>query len=72
MNLSVNLLSDAGATSIAEAIKVNKKLTNLDLFNSGISDTGATSIAEAIKVNKTIWSLSGKDIAGAAFVAGPI
>ena len=55
--MSVNLLSDAGATSIAEAIKVNKELTNLNLFNSGISDTGATSIAEAIKVNKTLTNL---------------
>ena len=58
-------MSEAGATSIAEAIKVNKTLTNLYLCSSGInktltnlnfcsndiSDAGTTSIAEAIKVD---------------------
>ena len=43
-----NRISDAGASCIAEAIKVNKTLTNLDLQNNGISDAGASCIAEAI------------------------
>ncbi|CAH3150114.1 unnamed protein product [Pocillopora meandrina] len=50
-------ISDAGATCIAEAIKVNKTLTNLDLRGNGISAAGATCIAEAIKVNKTLTNL---------------
>ena len=44
-------IDDTGATSLAEAIKVNKKLTNLDLCGNAICVAGATSIAEALKVN---------------------
>ncbi|XP_066024140.1 NLR family CARD domain-containing protein 3-like isoform X2 [Pocillopora verrucosa] len=57
LDLSCNVISDAGATCIAEAIKVNKTLTNLDLRYNGISAAGATCIAEAIKVNKTLTNL---------------
>ncbi|XP_066024158.1 protein NLRC3-like isoform X2 [Pocillopora verrucosa] len=57
LNLSYNVISDAGATCIAEAIKVNKTLTNLDLRRNDISAAGATCIAEAIKVNKTLTNL---------------
>ena len=42
---------EAGAKSIAEAIKVNKTLTNLNFCSNDISDAGTTSIAEAIKVD---------------------
>ena len=38
-----------GVTCIAEAIKVNKTLTNLDLSWNGISAAGATCLAEAIE-----------------------
>ena len=58
LNLASNNISDAGATYIAEAIRVNKMLTNLDLCLNGISDAGATCIAEAIKVNKTPTNLN--------------
>ena len=34
-----NDISDASATSIVEAIKVSKTLTNLNLAGNGISDT---------------------------------
>ncbi|CAH3150424.1 unnamed protein product [Pocillopora meandrina] len=57
LDLSYNGISAAGATCIAEAIKVNKTLTNLYLRNNGISAAGATCIAEAIKVNKTLTNL---------------
>ena len=43
--------------SIAEAIKVNNTLTELDLSENNISYSGATSIAEAIKVNNTLTKL---------------
>ncbi|XP_066024111.1 NLR family CARD domain-containing protein 3-like isoform X2 [Pocillopora verrucosa] len=76
LDLSRNRISDAGATCIAEAIKVNKTLTNLYLHNNGISAAGATCIAEAIKVNKTLTNLdlSGNDIsaAGATCIAEAI
>ncbi|CAH3157722.1 unnamed protein product, partial [Pocillopora meandrina] len=55
--LSFNGISDAGATCIAEAMKVNKTLTNVNLSYNGISAAGATCIAEAIKVNKTLTNL---------------
>ena len=58
LNLYYNGVSEAGATSIAEAIKGKKMLTNLDLSDSGMSEAGATSIAEAIKVNKTLTNLN--------------
>ena len=51
-------ISDASATSLAEAIKVNKTLTNLNLYDNDVVDAGATSIAEAIKVNKTLTNLN--------------
>ena len=51
-------ISDASATSLAEAIKVNKTLTSLNLYDNDVIDAGATSIAEAIKVNKTLTNLN--------------
>ena len=50
LHLSINGISDAGATSIADAIKVNKSLTNLKFSLNRIRDAGATSIAEVITV----------------------
>ena len=74
--LRFNGISDAGATCIAEAIKVNKTLTNLDLSHNGISAAGATCIAEAIKVNKTLTNLDLRDngisAAGATCIAEAI
>ena len=58
MDLSFNGISDAGATSIAEANKTNRTLTKLDLSFKGISDAGATFIAKAIKDNKTLTNLN--------------
>ena len=76
LDLSENDISDAGATCIAEAIKVNKTLTNLNLSYNGISAAGATCIAEAIKVNKTLTNLdlryNGISAAGATCIAEAI
>ncbi|XP_066024109.1 NLR family CARD domain-containing protein 3-like isoform X2 [Pocillopora verrucosa] len=76
LDLKNNGISAAGATCIAEAIKVNKTLTNLDLQNNGISAAGATCIAEAIKVNKTLTNLdlswNGISAAGATCIAEAI
>ena len=71
--LSSDRISDAGATCIAEAMKVNKTLTNLNLSSNRISDAGATCIAEAMKVNKTLTKLylrnNGISDAGATCIA---
>ena len=58
LNLYYSGMSEAGATFIAEAIKVNKTLTNLNFCNNDISDAGTTSIAEAIKVDKMLTNLN--------------
>ena len=47
LDLSVNVISYAGATCIVEAVKVNKTLTNVDLRGNDISDADAICIAEA-------------------------
>ena len=76
LDLSGICISDAGATCIAEAIKVNKTLTNLDLRGNSISAAGASCIAEAIKVNKTLTNLdlswNGISAAGATCIAEAI
>ena len=58
LNLYYNGMSEAGATSIADAVEGNKMLTNLDFSDNGMSEASATSIAEAIKVNKTLTNLN--------------
>ena len=55
--MSDNRTSDAGGTSIAEAIKVNKTLSNLNLSSNASIDADRTSIAETFKVNKTLTNL---------------
>ena len=58
---------------IAEAIKVNKTLNNLDLYFNDISHAGTTCIDEAIKVKKTPTNLNlsnnGISDAGATCIA---
>ena len=51
------VLGNALTVFLAEAIKVNKTLTTLQLHYNHISAAGATSITEAIKVNKTLTYL---------------
>mmetsp|Transcript_22867 Transcript_22867/g.62026 ORF Transcript_22867/g.62026 Transcript_22867/m.62026 type:complete len:218 (+) Transcript_22867:96-749(+) len=50
---SRNSISDVSA--LAEALKVNKTLKELDLYGNSISDVSA--LAEALKVNKTLKKL---------------
>ncbi|KJE97966.1 hypothetical protein CAOG_09154 [Capsaspora owczarzaki ATCC 30864] len=48
---------DAEAQAIAEALKVNRRLTELNLGWNQIGDAGAKAIAEALKVNRTVTVL---------------
>ena len=41
-----------GATSIAEAIRINVTVTKLDMNTNQISDAGATAIADALRANE--------------------
>ena len=58
MTLAFDDMSDVGATTIIEALRVNKTLTNLHFSGNDISDAGATTIVGAIKVNKTLTDLN--------------
>ena len=57
LNLSWNSIGDAGATAIAEALRVNSTVTKLDLLGNSIGDAGATAIAEALRVNSAVTKL---------------
>ena len=64
-----NAIGNEGATAIAEALKVNAVLTNLDLSSNYIggyydshgklieTPEGPTAIAEALKVNAVLTTL---------------
>ena len=45
-----------GATSIAEAIRINVTVTKLDLNSNQISDAGATAMADALRGNEVLSS----------------
>ena len=47
----------AGATQLAECMRVNGTLTSLDLGYNGIVDAGAMQLAECLRVNATLTSL---------------
>ena len=47
----------SGAKEIAEALKVNKSMTNLDSGSNNIGDSGAKEFAEALKVNNSLTTL---------------
>jgi Leucine-rich repeat (LRR) protein len=52
-----NRIGEAGATAIAEALKANSTLQQLNLFRSNIGASGAAAIAEALKVNSVLQKL---------------
>ena len=69
---NTNDIGDIGATALAEALKGNTELTDLNLWYNNIGDIGATALAEAIKGNTalTYLGLRGNnigDIGAAAF-----
>ena len=47
-------ISAKGATSIAEAIRINVTVTKLDLNSNQISDAGATAMADALRGNEVL------------------
>jgi Ran GTPase-activating protein (RanGAP) involved in mRNA processing and transport len=51
MSLNGNNIGDEGARYIADALKVNSSLHDIDLKHNNIGDEGAQAIAEALKVN---------------------
>ena len=57
LNLRENNICAAGASALAEALKVNKTLTKLSAYSNKIGAAGARAIAEALKVNDTLTEL---------------
>jgi hypothetical protein len=47
-----------GAESLAEALKVNNKLTTLQLEGNGIDSDGAIAIADALKINTSLTDVN--------------
>ena len=76
LNLYYSGMSEAGATSIAEAIKVNKTLTNLNLCSSAVNKTLTNLNLCSSAVNKTLTNLdlsdNGMSEAGATSIAEEI
>jgi hypothetical protein len=57
LNLGSNSISDAGATQLAECLRVNATLTSLILASNSIGDAGASRLEECLLVNETLMSL---------------
>ena len=57
MNLQNNRIGGDGATSIAEAIKINKTLISLCFSHNCMNDDGAAGIVVAMKFDKILLTL---------------
>eukprot|EP00511_Aplanochytrium_stocchinoi_P002917 CAMPEP_0204843886 /NCGR_PEP_ID=MMETSP1346-20131115/48242_1 /ASSEMBLY_ACC=CAM_ASM_000771 /TAXON_ID=215587 /ORGANISM="Aplanochytrium stocchinoi, Strain GSBS06" /LENGTH=984 /DNA_ID=CAMNT_0051983107 /DNA_START=91 /DNA_END=3046 /DNA_ORIENTATION=+ len=57
-SLEANEIGPEGAGRIADALKINKCLQNLNLGFNFIKDEGASRIADALKINKSLQNLN--------------
>ena len=57
LNVSKMDIGAEGAITIAEALKTNSTLQDLDLMYNKIGDKGAIAIAKASKINSTLQDL---------------
>ena len=55
--LSENCITDRGATALAEMLKENRTLQQLDVSRNSIGDEGATALVEVLKANRTLQQL---------------
>jgi Ran GTPase-activating protein (RanGAP) involved in mRNA processing and transport len=73
MYVAGRFVSDTGAAQLAEVLKVNSTISELDLSSCYFGDVGVAQLAEALKVNSTVTALelfdNGIDDAGAAHLA---
>jgi len=58
VDLRNNSIGDEGAIALAEALKSNRTITNVNLGWNSIGIKGAIALAEALKVNKTIKEIN--------------
>jgi Ran GTPase-activating protein (RanGAP) involved in mRNA processing and transport len=58
VSLRGNGITDVGAKGIANALKTNRTLFSLNLFDNKIQKTGAEYFGETLKANSTLQTLS--------------
>ena len=58
LGLNSNQIGNAGASALADALRVNTSLTELNLYNNQIGDAGATALADALKLNTSLTTLN--------------
>ena len=58
LDLGNKNIGDLGAQALAEVLKVNTNLKNINLAVNGIKDKGVKYIAEVLKVNTSLKSLN--------------
>jgi len=51
VNLALNKIKDEGITRLADALKHNKSVSELHLYDNGFGDVGAEALAGALRVN---------------------
>ena len=56
-SLQSNQVGDEGAIFIAEALKINQSLKQLNLSRSNIGAIGVAAISEALKINQSLKEL---------------
>lgn len=66
-----NQIGDAGAQSLAKALKQNKSITTLHLGNNAIGDEGTKHLADALSCNDSLTDLYLKGIHPSHFHACP-
>ena len=57
VNLSQGSIDDVGATQLADALRTNTSLRNLDLHYNEIDDEGAVQLADALCTNTSVQEL---------------
>jgi hypothetical protein len=58
LDVRANKISDAGAMTLAEALKANTSVSNIDLGCHEIGDAGAVALAVTLKTNTTVTKIS--------------
>ena len=54
LKIKCNRIGDVGIASLADMLKINKTITEIDLTNNQIGKNGASSIANVLLINDVI------------------
>ena len=64
LDITGNLIKDAGAVALADVLRKNRSLTRVSLGSNDIGAKGGQAIAQALGVNRTLTSLDLSSISG--------